>query len=112
MLCSIIHEDESFCSARDFNIINSPDRLVDKECYSWTGKNDQCRLRKRSNLKAAGCRNPPNPLRTELYKVGPAYRLGNETDIMQEILTSGPVQGSRYDSDGRVNRNSKIRIDI
>ncbi|XP_025074129.1 uncharacterized peptidase C1-like protein F26E4.3 isoform X2 [Pogonomyrmex barbatus] len=68
--------------------------LVDEECYPWTGKNNQCRLRKRSNLNAAGCRNPPNPLRTELYKVGPAYRLGNETDIMQEILTSGPVQAT------------------
>lgn len=42
---------------------------------------------------AAGCRPPANPLRKELYKVGPAYRLGNETDIMVEILTSGPVQG-------------------
>ncbi|KYN30198.1 putative peptidase C1-like protein F26E4.3 [Trachymyrmex cornetzi] len=68
--------------------------LVDKDCYPWTGKNDQCKLRKRSNLQAAGCRKPPNPLRTELYKVGPAYRLGNETDIMQEILTSGPVQAT------------------
>lgn len=68
--------------------------LVDEECYPWTGRNDQCRLRKRSNLKTAGCQNPPNSLRTELYKVGPAYRLGNETDIMQEILTSGPVQAT------------------
>ncbi|XP_071568345.1 uncharacterized peptidase C1-like protein F26E4.3 isoform X3 [Temnothorax nylanderi] len=68
--------------------------LVDEDCYAWTGKNDQCRLRKRSNLNAAGCRNPSHPLRTELYKVGPAYRLGNETDIMQEILTSGPVQAT------------------
>lgn len=70
-------------------------RLVDKDCYPWTGQQDQCRLRKKTNLRAAGCRNPPNPLRKELYKVGPAYRLGNETDIMQEILTSGPVQGKR-----------------
>lgn len=69
-------------------------RLVDKECYPWTGRNDQCRLPRRADLKIAGCRNQPNTLRTELYKVGPAYRLGNETDIMQEILTSGPVQGS------------------
>ncbi|XP_029159391.1 uncharacterized peptidase C1-like protein F26E4.3 isoform X1 [Nylanderia fulva] len=68
--------------------------LVDEECYPWTGRNDQCRLRKRSTLKIAGCRNPSNPQRTELYKVGPAYRLGNETDIMQEILTSGPVQAT------------------
>ncbi|TGZ53146.1 putative peptidase C1-like protein F26E4.3 [Temnothorax longispinosus] len=75
-------------------LINGVIRLVDEDCYAWTGKNDQCRLRKRSNLNAAGCRNPSHPLRTELYKVGPAYRLGNETDIMQEILTSGPVQAT------------------
>lgn len=68
--------------------------LVDEECYPWTGRNDACRLRKRIDLKAAGCRSPVNPFRTELYKVGPAYRLGNETDIMQEILTSGPVQAT------------------
>ncbi|KAG7213781.1 hypothetical protein KM043_003002 [Ampulex compressa] len=68
--------------------------LVDDDCYPWSGGNDRCKLRKRTSLKAAGCRDPPNPLRTELYKVGPAYRLGNETDIMQEILTSGPVQAT------------------
>lgn len=68
--------------------------LVDKECYPWTGTNGQCKLRKRTNLSAAGCRQPSNPLRTELYKVSPAYRLGNETDVMQEIMTSGPVQAT------------------
>ncbi|OAD57094.1 putative peptidase C1-like protein F26E4.3 [Eufriesea mexicana] len=68
--------------------------LVDEYCYPWEGKNDQCKLRKRTDLKTAGCRDPVNALRTELYKVGPAYRLGNETDIMQEILTSGPVQAT------------------
>lgn len=68
--------------------------LVDEDCYPWTGDQNQCRLQKRTNLHAAGCRNPPYHLRKELYKVGPAYRLGNETDIMQEILTSGPVQAT------------------
>lgn len=67
--------------------------LVDEKCYPWKGMHDQCKLQKRTNLEAAGCRAPANPLRKELYKVGPAYRLGNETDIMREILTSGPVQG-------------------
>lgn len=74
-------------------LINS---LVDEECYPWSGKNDKCKLRKKTNLENAGCRAPENSLRTELYKVGPAYRLGNETDIMQEILTSGPVQGISF----------------
>ncbi|XP_033327106.2 putative peptidase C1-like protein F26E4.3 isoform X1 [Megalopta genalis] len=68
--------------------------LVEEQCYPWTGTSEQCKLRKRTDLKTAGCMVPSNPLRTELYKVGPAYRLGNETDIMQEILTSGPVQAT------------------
>lgn len=32
--------------------------------------------------------------RTDKYRTGPAYRLGNETDIMYEIYKSGPVQGT------------------
>ncbi|XP_017893645.1 tubulointerstitial nephritis antigen-like isoform X2 [Ceratina calcarata] len=69
--------------------------LVEENCYPWRGMDEQCKLRKRTNLKIAGCvPASANPLRTELYKVGPAYRLGNETDIMQEILTSGPVQAT------------------
>lgn len=68
--------------------------LVDEDCYPWKGTNEQCKLRKRTDLKTAGCHPSTNPLRTELYKVGPAYRLGNETDIMYEILTSGPVQAT------------------
>ncbi|XP_011309079.1 tubulointerstitial nephritis antigen-like [Fopius arisanus] len=68
--------------------------VVDEDCYSWSGMNDKCRIRKRTDLRGAGCNRSPNPFRTELYKVGPAYRLGNETDIMQEILISGPVQAT------------------
>lgn len=68
--------------------------LVDEKCYPWKGMHDQCKLQKRTNLEVAGCDPPANPLRKELYKVGPAYRLGNETDIMIEILTSGPVQAT------------------
>lgn len=68
--------------------------LVDRDCYPWRGTTESCKLPKRTSLRDAGCRAAENPLRTELYKVGPAYRLGNETDIMQEILTSGPVQAT------------------
>ncbi|CAK9821156.1 Uncharacterized peptidase C1-like protein F26E4.3 [Anthophora plagiata] len=68
--------------------------LVDNNCYPWTGSDELCKIRKRTDLNTAGCPPPMNPLRTELYKVGPAYRLRNETDIMQEILTSGPVQAT------------------
>ncbi|XP_076655860.1 putative peptidase C1-like protein F26E4.3 [Halictus rubicundus] len=68
--------------------------LVDESCYPWTGSSEQCKIRKRSDLRSAGCPASSNSLRTDLYKVGPAYRLGNETDIMQEILRSGPVQAT------------------
>ncbi|XP_076239499.1 putative peptidase C1-like protein F26E4.3 isoform X2 [Calliopsis andreniformis] len=85
--CNGGHLDRAWMFLRKFG-------LVDESCYPWRGINEECKLRKRTNLKDAGCRAPSNPLRTELYKVGPAYRLGNETDIMQEILTSGPVQAT------------------
>ncbi|XP_031845246.1 putative peptidase C1-like protein F26E4.3 [Nomia melanderi] len=68
--------------------------LVNESCYPWSGSSDQCKLRKKIDLRSAGCPPPANLFRTELYKVGPAYRLGNETDIMQEILMSGPVQAT------------------
>lgn len=69
--------------------------LTDEECYPWTGRNDKCRIHKKiRKLQDVGCHKPANPLRTELYKVGPVYRLGNETDIMQEIMLSGPVQAT------------------
>lgn len=45
-----------------------------------------------------------------MYKVGPAYRLGNETDIMQEILTSGPVQGMHTPATTIPNWNSAIHV--
>lgn len=72
-------------------------RVVDEDCYPWLGgKSDKCKVPRRGKLSDAGCRrrNSYN-LRNEMYKVGPAYRLGNETDVMQEILTSGPVQGKK-----------------
>lgn len=60
------------------------------------------------NLIQAKCNIPEGSLRTELYKVGPAYRLGNETDIMQEIRDSGPVQGKKKEK----KRNDKIFFKI
>ncbi|XP_012253666.1 uncharacterized peptidase C1-like protein F26E4.3 [Athalia rosae] len=69
--------------------------LVDEDCYPWLGgTNGKCRLPKKSTLAAARCRIPTVPARKSFYKVSPAYRLGNETDIMYEILTSGPVQAT------------------
>lgn len=40
-----------------------------------------------------GCELPSKVPRDHLYRVGPAYSLNNETDIMIEIFESGPVQG-------------------
>ena len=73
--------------------------MVDEPCYLYTagsGFLERCRLPKRSNLLTARCQPPPHPqtvLRTDLYRVGPSYRLGSEQDIMYEIMESGPVQG-------------------
>ncbi|KAK0089281.1 hypothetical protein PV326_004541 [Microctonus aethiopoides] len=67
--------------------------LAENYCYPWIGENGKCKLRKKATLRDAGCE-PKNPFRKGLYTVGPAYRLGNETDIMQEIIYSGPVQAT------------------
>ncbi|KAJ8668890.1 hypothetical protein QAD02_000149 [Eretmocerus hayati] len=69
--------------------------LTDEDCYPWKGEVSKCRVQRQSKLSDSGCRkrNSYN-LRNELYRVGPAYRLGNETDIMDEILQSGPVQAT------------------
>lgn len=40
-----------------------------------------------------GCQLPTKVPRDHLYRVGPAYSLNSETDIMIEIFESGPVQG-------------------
>lgn len=74
--------------------------MVDEPCYPYTAKSgflERCRLPKRSNLLTARCNPPAHPqtvLRTDLYRMGPAYRLGSEQDIMYEIMESGPVQGT------------------
>ncbi|XP_066999671.2 uncharacterized peptidase C1-like protein F26E4.3 [Anabrus simplex] len=74
--------------------------VVDEDCYPYTagsGKVTKCRLPKRTNLLTARCSAPQNPLlpaRTETYRMGPAYRLGSEHDIMHEIMESGPVQAT------------------
>lgn len=68
-------------------------RIVDEQCFPYLGRNTTCSIRRVGPLRAAGCVPPKYSERTERYKVGPAYRLGNETDIMYEIMRSGPVQG-------------------
>lgn len=74
--------------------------VVDEPCYPYTagsGFLERCRLPKRANLLTARCNPPAHPqtvFRTDLYRMGPAYRLGSEQDIMYEIMESGPVQGT------------------
>lgn len=78
-----------------YYIFSSSRRLVDKDCFPYVGHNSSCTIRRRGPLLEAGCRQPSYEGRKARYDVGPAYRLGNETDIMYEILTSGPVQGKQ-----------------
>lgn len=69
--------------------------VVDEPCFPYTGSNyTRCSIRRIGSLAEAHCIPPRYSERTGRYKVGPAYRLGNETDIMYEILRSGPVQAT------------------
>lgn len=45
------------------------------------------------------CSIPSDPPHEGLYKMGPAYSLNNETDIMLEIFHYGPVQGVQVSFD-------------
>lgn len=72
--------------------------LVNEECFPYVGaKNVKCTneiLRGKKSLMASGCIPPSSPeKRVNRYHVSPPHRLGNETDIMYDIITSGPVQG-------------------
>ncbi|KAK9872407.1 hypothetical protein WA026_017866 [Henosepilachna vigintioctopunctata] len=68
--------------------------LVDEDCFPYLGYDERCRIDLFGDLRSSGCRLPANSYRTKKYMVGPAYRLGNETDIMLEIMKSGPVQAT------------------
>lgn len=87
------HLDRAWLFLRKFGVVDEP-------CYPYTAASgflERCRLPKRSNLLTARCNPPAHPqtvLRTDLYRMGPAYRLGSEQDIMYEIMESGPVQAT------------------
>ncbi|XP_023712916.1 uncharacterized peptidase C1-like protein F26E4.3 isoform X2 [Cryptotermes secundus] len=91
--CQGGHLDRAWLFLRKFGVVDEP-------CYPYTATSgflERCRLPKRSNLLTARCKPPAHPqtvLRTELYHMGPAYRLGSEQDIMYEIMESGPVQAT------------------
>lgn len=69
-------------------------RLVDDQCYPYEAQSSRCKVRRTDTLSSVGCNLPTKVPRDHLYRVGPAYSLNNETDIMIEILESGPVQGT------------------
>ncbi|CAO1329683.1 unnamed protein product [Diamesa hyperborea] len=69
---------------------------VDEDCYPYVAKVNTCRVpdKRQSTLRSLGCSLPTKVARTDLYKMGPAYSLNNETDIMAEIYHHGPVQAT------------------
>lgn len=67
--------------------------MVDEACYPYIAQSSHCKVHRNDTLSSAGCELPKNVPRDHLYRVGPAYSLNNESDIMAEILESGPVQG-------------------
>lgn len=73
-------------------------RLVTENCYPWEGgRMTECYIPKKKKEKTAPCpRLQDNNCRgrTPLHRVGPVYRIATEKGIMQEIITSGPVQGA------------------
>ncbi|XP_023937157.1 uncharacterized peptidase C1-like protein F26E4.3 [Bicyclus anynana] len=65
--------------------------LVDKECLPYKANVTKCKYNYRGDLLSDGCR-PVVSGRTSRYRVGPLYRIKNvPTDIMYEIMNSGPV---------------------
>lgn len=71
-------------------------RVVSDQCFPYEGKNTPCPYKRRGVgklISATGCL-PEFPSRKKFYATGPAYRLGNETDIMEEIYRNGPVQAT------------------
>lgn len=69
--------------------------LVDEGCYPYIAAPAHCKVHRTSTLSSVGCQLPTKVPRDHMYRVGPAYSLNNETDIMIEIRESGPVQGKK-----------------
>lgn len=66
--------------------------VADEDCYPYEATVGRCRAKRSDNLRSMQCAIPDNR-HDGLYKMGPAYSLNNETDIMFEIFHYGPVQG-------------------
>lgn len=81
--------------------------LVDEECFPYIAAPGHCKVQRTSTLSSVGCQLPSKVPRDHMYRVGPAYSLNNETDIMIEIRESGPVQGKK-----NKNQNQNINFSI
>lgn len=66
--------------------------VTDEDCYPYEASVGRCRAKKNDNLRTLQCA-LPDDRHDGFYKMGPAYSLNNETDIMFEIFHYGPVQG-------------------
>uniref|UniRef100_A0A146LQ57 Putative peptidase C1-like protein F26E4.3 n=1 Tax=Lygus hesperus TaxID=30085 RepID=A0A146LQ57_LYGHE len=67
--------------------------LVTDECLPWTGDTpDRCAIRKKASAKFVEC--PGNQKSELLRRIGPPYRISGEHEIMEEIMTNGPVQAT------------------
>lgn len=71
-------------------------------CYEYKAEVDRCETKRNDNLRAICDSDQLERIfpRDYYYKMGPAYSLNNETDIMWEIKNYGPVQGMETDFHG------------
>ena len=67
--------------------------MVNEECYPYIAAQNVCKISNDDTLITANCELPVKVNRTLMYKMGPAFSLNNETDIMAEIKDRGTVQG-------------------
>lgn len=84
-----ILETSEFVSFNEWFFIS----VADDDCYPYEAEVGRCRHKKNDNLRTMACSIPASRPTEALYKMGPAYSLNNETDIMWEIFHYGPVQG-------------------
>ncbi|XP_041770089.1 tubulointerstitial nephritis antigen-like isoform X1 [Anopheles merus] len=66
--------------------------VVNEECYPYIAAQNVCKISNDDTLITANCELPVKVNRTLMYKMGPAFSLNNETDIMAEIKDRGTVQ--------------------
>ncbi|XP_050420957.1 tubulointerstitial nephritis antigen-like [Adelges cooleyi] len=69
--------------------------LVTEACYPWEARMTECAVPKKKKEFTAPCPRSQrfNPAaKTQLHRMGPVYRVSTEEGIMNEIMTSGPVQ--------------------